>query len=117
KSIVWLVWSAGEHLSGRSAASSAYSGLDQFSYRRAVLDDEHRPALVVEVGRIQRDAEVMINRRRDVARRDGPFGNFAAIPRAGADDLTVPKSSASHAHRHHVRPVVAAVRAVLCAEL
>ena len=69
-----------EVVADASQPGVARSRLYQFPNRRAVLDDEQWAALVIEVGRIEWDAEVVIDRGRNVARRDGPFGDLAAIP-------------------------------------
>lgn len=91
-------------------------GLDEFGDRFSAFDDESGAALVIEVRRIQRNAQMLIKGGREVGGCDGPFVNRTAITLGGANDLAVAKPAAREAHRHHGRPVVTSVGAVLGAE-
>src|SRR5438105_10669067 len=60
---------------------------------------------------------MMINRRREVTRRDRPFLRPAAIFLCRTNHLSVSEAAARHCHRHHGWPVIPAVSAALCADL
>ena len=55
-------------------------------------------ALMILVGGFQGDAEVMIDRRRDVSRGDGPLCDFTAVLGRGSNDLAVSEAPAGHQH-------------------
>ncbi len=82
-----------------------------------VLDNEVRSALIIEVRRIQRDIKVTVNRRRDVSGSHGPFLDRAAVGFGRSDHLAVPQAAPGKCHRHHLRPMVASVRAALSPNL
>src|SRR4051794_32091795 len=59
-----------------------------------VLDDVAGAAAVVEIGGVQRDAEVTIDRGGQVAGSDGPVLDVAAVALGGADHLAMTVSAA-----------------------
>jgi hypothetical protein len=56
--------------------------LNQFANGLAVVHDVKRAALVIEVSRVAWNAEVMVDRRCDIARRDWSFRNLSTITRS-----------------------------------
>ena len=92
-------------------------GLDQLFDRRAFFQVESGPAARVEIGAVERDAEVAIDGGRQIAGCDGTLFDLSAVAFRGSNDLAMTQAAASQRHRHYDRPVVAAVAAPLRADL
>src|SRR5438477_10223673 len=90
---------------------------DQFPNRRSIFHDVARAALMIEICGVERNSHVVINGRGDIARSDRPLLDGAAVAFGRSNNLPVMEATARHHHRHHHGPMVAAVGAVLRADL
>jgi hypothetical protein len=81
-----------------------------------IFHDQAWPALVVEIGRVERHIEVAKQRGGQIAGRNGPLLDVATVRLSRANHLAMAQAAAGQAHRHHLRPVVAAVGTALRAD-
>lgn len=66
---------------GVSPALSDLPGSNQLRQGLSFIDDISRPALVIEIRRVERHAHVVINGRGEITRSHGTFGDFSAVAR------------------------------------
>src|SRR5688500_10649358 len=98
-------------------AISGSSGIsNQFPKRLAMLDNAQWPSLMIKIGRVSLNTEMMINGCGKITRCNGSVGNLSAITTCGADHLSMTKSATRHQHRHHIRPMIASIGALLRSE-
>ena len=87
--------------------------LNELADRPAQFNNESRAAGSIGISGIEWYAHMMIDRGRQVAGRYRTFLDVSTVCLGRTDDLTVAESASGECHRHHHRPVVAAVGAAL----
>src|SRR5687768_345919 len=96
-------------VSAASRSTNEIFRLEQLIDRRmAIVDDGNRPIRGADDRRLDVDAQSLVDRRRDIRRRNGPVARVAADLVGGPDHLAPLDAAAAHENRPAVGPVIAA---------